>query len=72
MGDMSDENKTTTLEVSESSYGAEDEGLKATWRSLADTHVAIPMDEGAALDSLNASTAAALLLYEAVRQRAAS
>ena len=52
--------------------GAEDEGLKATWRSLADTHVAIPMDEGAAADSLNASTAAALLLYEAVRQRAAS
>jgi TrmH family RNA methyltransferase len=50
--------------------GAEDEGLNATWRSLADTHVAIPMDEGAAADSLNASAAAALLLYEAVRQRA--
>ena len=49
---------------------AEDEGLNATWRSLADTHVAIPMDEGAAADSLNASAAAALLLYEAVRQRA--
>ena len=31
---------------------------------------AIPMDEGAGADSLNASAAVALLLYEAVRQRA--
>ena len=39
---------------------------------LADARVAIPMRDGAAADSLNASTAAAVLLYEAVRQRAAT
>jgi TrmH family RNA methyltransferase len=49
--------------------GAEDSGLDDTWQELADTRVAIPMREGAAADSLNASTAAAVLLYEAVRQR---
>jgi TrmH family RNA methyltransferase len=52
--------------------GAEDEGLDDAWRSLADTRVVIPMKEGAAADSLNASAAAALLLYEAVRQRTAT
>jgi TrmH family RNA methyltransferase len=52
--------------------GAEDRGLKRSWRELADACVAIPMREGAAADSLNASTAAAVLLYEAVRQRAAT
>jgi len=52
--------------------GAEDAGLDASWESLADARVAIPMSEDAAADSLNASTAAALLLYEAVRQRAAT
>ena len=36
--------------------------------SLADSEVAIPM-RGATADSLNASTAAAVLLFEAVRQR---
>jgi RNA methyltransferase, TrmH family len=52
--------------------GAEDEGLDDAWRSLADTRVVIPMKQNAAADSLNASTAAALLLYEAVRQRSAT
>ncbi|HEU5362202.1 MAG TPA: RNA methyltransferase [Gaiellaceae bacterium] len=50
--------------------GPEDRGLDDTWRAVADTHVEIPM-KGATADSLNASTAAAVLLYEAVRQRAA-
>jgi TrmH family RNA methyltransferase len=49
--------------------GAEDEGLDAHWRAIADTEVEIPMS-GAAADSLNASAAAAVLLFEAVRQRA--
>ena len=48
--------------------GAEDEGLDARWREAADMHVSIPMRARAA-DSLNAATSAALLLYEAVRQR---
>jgi TrmH family RNA methyltransferase len=48
--------------------GAEDEGLDARWRKAADLHVAIPIN-GRATDSLNASTAAALLLYETLRQR---
>jgi TrmH family RNA methyltransferase len=48
--------------------GAEDEGLDDAWRALADTHVEIPM-QGAATDSLNAGAAAAVLLFEAVRQR---
>lgn len=46
--------------------GAEDAGLSTAWADLA-TGVRIPM-EGQA-DSLNASVSAALLLYEAVRQR---
>jgi RNA methyltransferase, TrmH family len=48
--------------------GAEDEGLDARWREAADMHVSIPMRARTA-DSLNAATSAALLLYEAVRQR---
>ena len=48
--------------------GAEDEGLDAHWREAADVHVSIPMRARSA-DSLNAATSAALLLYEAVRQR---
>lgn len=51
--------------------GAEDAGLDDAWRALADSEVAIPM-RGTAADSLNASTAAAVLLFEAVRQRTAS
>lgn len=49
--------------------GAEDEGLDVHWREAADMHVSIPMRAHTA-DSLNAATSAALLLYEAVRQRA--
>jgi TrmH family RNA methyltransferase len=49
--------------------GAEDEGLPDAYRQLADTQVEIPM-RGAAADSLNASAAAAVLLFEAIRQRA--
>ncbi len=51
--------------------GAEDEGLDSDWRAIADTEVEIPMS-GAAADSLNASAAAAVLLFEAVRQRASA
>lgn len=49
--------------------GAEDEGLPEEWRAVADDHVEIPMRHGATADSLNASAAAAVLLFEAVRQR---
>lgn len=51
--------------------GAEDSGLDDSWRELADDEVVIPM-RGTVADSLNASTAAAVLLFEAVRQRAAA
>ena len=50
--------------------GAEDEGLTEAWKSGANQKVGIPMlGEN---DSLNVSTAAAILLYEAVRQRRAA
>jgi TrmH family RNA methyltransferase len=49
--------------------GAEDEGLNERWRAAADVTVSIPQ-RGVATDSLNAATAAAILLFEAVRQRA--
>ena len=48
--------------------GAEDAGLDDAWQALADTKVAIPM-RGRTADSLNAATAAAILLYETLRQR---
>ena len=48
--------------------GAEDTGLDEEWRMLADEHVAIPV-KGNTADSLNASAAAAVLLYETLRQR---
>ncbi len=48
--------------------GAEDAGLDDGWRALADEHVSIPMRSRTS-DSLNAATSAALLLFEAVRQR---
>ena len=47
--------------------GAEDEGLTDAWKDGADLKVGIPML--GKNDSLNVSTAAAILLYEAVRQR---
>jgi TrmH family RNA methyltransferase len=48
--------------------GSEDFGLSDEWKNIADTHVHIPMHSRTA-DSLNAATAAAILLFEAVRQR---
>ncbi len=48
--------------------GAEADGLPDDWLALADVEVEIPMS-GATADSLNASAAAAVLLFEAVRQR---
>jgi RNA methyltransferase, TrmH family len=48
--------------------GAEDEGLPGHWLEAADVTVAIPM-RGRIVDSLNAASAAAILLFEAVRQR---
>ncbi len=48
--------------------GAEDTGLDERWRGAAEIAVAIPV-RGTAADSLNASAAAAVLLFEAVRQR---
>jgi len=47
--------------------GAEDEGLSPAWLTQADITVRIPML--GQVNSLNVSTAAALLMYEAVRQR---
>jgi RNA methyltransferase, TrmH family len=49
--------------------GAEDRGLDDRWRAAADQTVSIPVN-GRTVDSLNASAAAAVLLFEAVRQRA--
>jgi TrmH family RNA methyltransferase len=48
--------------------GAEDSGLPEPWRDAADVRVSIPLRARTA-DSLNAATAAAILLFEAVRQR---
>lgn len=48
--------------------GSEDTGLDERWRAAADVQVSIPM-RGRTVDSLNASTAAAILLYETLRQR---
>lgn len=47
--------------------GAEDSGLDDRWRAAADVTVSIPV-LGTTADSLNASAAAAVLLFEAVRQ----
>ena len=47
--------------------GTEATGLTAVWREAADAHIRIPML--GELDSLNASVSAAILLFEAVRQR---
>jgi TrmH family RNA methyltransferase len=48
--------------------GAEDMGLDPRWTDAAALTVSIPM-HGRTADSLNASNAAAILLFEAVRQR---
>lgn len=47
--------------------GAEDKGLSSQWTNVADLNVKIPML--GKNDSLNVSVSAAILLYEAVRQR---
>ena len=47
--------------------GTESTGLTDIWRQVADAHIRIPML--GQLDSLNVSVSAAILLYEAVRQR---
>lgn len=47
--------------------GTEATGLSDQWRQAADAHIRIPML--GKLDSLNVSVSAAILLYEAVRQR---
>ena len=47
--------------------GAEHEGLSARWLDAADVAVRIPMY--GRVNSLNVATSAALLLYEARRQR---
>lgn len=47
--------------------GTEATGLTPIWREAADAHIRIPML--GRLDSLNVSVSAAILLYEAVRQR---
>ena len=47
--------------------GSEAQGLSDIWRQAADAHIRIPML--GEMDSLNASVSAAILLFEAVRQR---
>ena len=47
--------------------GTEATGLTAPWRQAADAHIRIPM--AGRMDSLNVSVSAAILLFEAVRQR---
>ena len=47
--------------------GTESTGLTGQWREAADAHIRIPML--GRLDSLNVSVSAAILLFEAVRQR---
>ena len=49
--------------------GTEATGLTDIWRKAADAHIRIPML--GITDSLNVSVSAAILLYEAVRQREA-
>ena len=48
-------------------FGTEDKGLTPFWRERADAHIRIPM--AGAMDSLNVSVSAAILAFEAVRQR---
>ena len=47
--------------------GTESTGLTSQWREAANAHINIPMR--GQLDSLNVSVSAAILMYEAVRQR---
>lgn len=50
--------------------GTESTGLTQQWRTAADAHIRIPML--GRLDSLNVSVSAAILMFEAVRQREGS
>ena len=50
--------------------GTESTGLTPIWRKAANAHIRIPML--GQLDSLNVSVSAAILLFEAVRQRQSS
>ena len=47
--------------------GTEHDGLTDLWRQAADAHIRIPML--GQIDSLNVSVSAAILMFEAVRQR---
>lgn len=47
--------------------GSEADGLSEDWREAADKIIAIPMNGD--VDSLNVSVSAAILIYEAIRQR---
>jgi TrmH family RNA methyltransferase len=47
--------------------GSEALGLTQVWRDAADAHIRIPML--GRIDSLNVSVSAAILMFEAVRQR---
>ena len=49
--------------------GTESTGLSPQWRQAADAHIRIPML--GRVDSLNVSVSAAILVFEAVRQRRA-
>lgn len=48
-------------------FGTEDKGLSPFWRACSDAHIRIPM--AGVMDSLNVSVSAAILAFEAVRQR---
>ena len=49
--------------------GAEHVGLSSDWLGASTANVAIPMERPGGVDSLNASVAAAMMLFEASRQR---
>ena len=49
--------------------GPEDTGLPPEWLDAADARIVVPMPGGAGVDSLNAASTAAVVLFEAVRQR---
>lgn len=59
---------TTMRDATAIVMGTESTGLTDMWRQVASAHIRIPMQ--GALDSLNVSVSTAILLFEAVRQRA--
>lgn len=58
---------TPMLQATAIVMGTESTGLSPQWRQAADRHIRIPML--GRLDSLNVSVSAAILMFEAVRQR---